>query len=805
MAILALPQESLDTPEAEPSSNSIDPTNLGQYVPFEISDDEMYGPEHLSEDMLTAIKSLPETCGKYEDAARTWEVVQATEARLFDRGYQWLVSASENGGGGWNMAGTSGNSGMGAGAIVRQDKGRMWACNIYGARKDKIVAAGTVKDPVPEFFAQTPENALDQKFAEEADKFKHFWKQANNIHNLCVKVWGLYYTDDRVALITESVKFGDKTEQKTRAYGKLEFRVPMSVDEDDPLPWCCRMREMDIASAKEKTPWIDAKITAGAGGRGQIDRTCRLTVRNAVQNQTQWTSNASDRAVTEETWWIRPSQFREITDKNIRQQLREMCPDGARVVFMGGEFAYIRNEKMDDCVVILYSREGTGQNRRAIGSNNLVTNKVLNYDISLFNRYMTACVPRKLHIAGAINSEAINQQRSDPAYSMPVDGSKAQESGGLSNVTAVENVPTPPAQLMDFITSMIEDLPTALDGASPAMWGDSDKDTGIVVSIERAASLQVFGTPYMATAWGMASSCGKAANWAGRTMEGTVSGMIPGVGRVSVDYSALKAGEAYCFPEADSGYPESEAEKDLRLAEFVEAGGIPTVIAAAGGPQNFEAMNRVTKRFGVTIPGTNSVQKQQGEFEQLLKSGPQPNPAYIQAALQVQQITEQAQTEPDAQTPEGQRGLQQVQEQLQQIPQLLPSVPVEQDASVDHNIEALICFDKMNSEDGQKLKREQPPIFQNLQLHWQGHMDMAAKLSPPPAPPVVKPSVTVAVDKLGANAQVAMLKQEYGLEVSPDDVVPSTDVHEISEEKEGVDAQGVPVKRKVAYTGKPLT
>lgn len=802
MATLALPEDDDDKASESSSSKSIDTTNLGMFVPFEISDEEMYGPDHLSEEMLTAIKGLPEACGKYEDAARIWEVVQAAEARLWDRGYQWLTNAES--GGGWVVAGTSGNSGMGAGAIVRQDKGRMWACNIYGARKDKIVAALTVKDPVPEFFPTTPGNALDEKAAEESGKYKHLWKQINNVRNMCVKVGGLFYTDDRTALITESVKFGDKVEEKTRAYGKLEFRVPMSIDEDDPLPWCCRMREMDIASAKEKYEWIDTKITAGAGGRGQIDRTCRLTVRNAVQNQTQWTSNASDRAVTEETWWIRPSQFRDVGDKELRKQLREMCPDGARIVFAGGEFAYIRNEKMDDCVIILYSREGTGQNRRAIGSNNLVTNKILNYDISLFNRYMTACVPRKLHIADAINSEAINQQRSDPAFSMPVDGAKAQEAGGLQNVTGIENVPSPPAELMEFISSLTEGLPDVLDGASPSMFGGTDgTDTATGITIQRDQALQVFGTPYNAMTWGIAISCGNAARWAGRTRQGTASGMVPGVGRISVDFEALK-GETYCFPEADSGFPESEAEKEARLEKFIDAGGMPTLIAAAGGPQNFEAINRVTKRFGVRVAGTNSVQKQQGEFEKLLKTIPMPNPAYLQAAMQVQQIVEQSQGEPDAQTPQGQQGMQQLQQQLQSIPQLLPSVPVEQDASVDHGIEAAICFDKMNSEDGQKLKREKPQIFENLQLHWQGHTDMTAKLSPPPAMPEVRPGISLAVDKLSGEVQAAVLQKEYGIQVTPEQTQPSTDVHEVEQTKEGVDAQGIPVTQRIAYSGKPL-
>jgi hypothetical protein len=785
--------------------------NLGLYAPFEMSPEDMFGPDELGTDNVAAIKTMVEGSCKYEDAARIWEVVQAAEARLFDRGYQWLTNDKT---GAWTIVGTAGGAGVGAGAITQQDKGKMWSINMYGARKDKIVAAVTVKDPEPEFFAKIPESAIDQQFADQSEKYKHLWKLATNVRSLCVKTGGLFYTDDRVALITESIadaqRFGMEDgapaiRELTRAYGKLEFAVPMSIDEEDPLPWCKREREIDLAVAKEKYSWV-TNISANAGG-GQIARTCRLTVRNAVQNQTGFTSNATDRAVTETTWWVRPSQFRDIPDEAIRKLFRGICEDGARIVFIGGEFAYIRNEKMDDSVIILYSRDGTGQNRRAIGSNNLVVQKVLNYDFSLFNRYMTACVPRKMHDAEKIKSESITQQRNDPAYSMPVTRDAGED---ISSYTGIEQVPTPPAQLGEFIDSLTEALPTILDGASPSMFGGTDgTDTVGGITIQRDQALQVFGTPFNAMNWGIAISCGNAAKWAGKNRKGTASGMVPGVGRISVDMGKMANGDAYCFPQADSGFPESEAEKEQRLMDAVEnAANVPVLAQSLNDPMNFEALNKVTKRFGILIAGTDSVRKQQEEFEILLKTAPQPNPALIQAQVALQQSQEHAATDPQAQaesqSPEGQQAMQQVQQAIAQIPPQVSSVPVEQDASVNHVIEAAVCYNKINSPEGQKLKREQPQIFQNLMLHWQGHSDMATKLSPAPAMPEVKPSVTVAIDKLGPVAQTAMLQKEYGVTVAPEDVQPTPDLHEITQEKEGVDAGGVPVKQKISYSGKAL-
>lgn len=777
---------------------------LGMYAPFEVSPEDMYGPAELGEDYAMAIKKMCSDSWTYEEAARIWEVIQATESRLFDRGYQWLTT---NRNGGWVIAGTGGNA-QASTAISKQDLGRMWAVNMYGARKDKIVAALTVKDPEPEFFPKRPDSALDQRAAEESDKYKHLWKQVTNVRSLCNKVGGLFYTDDRTALITESIadaqRFGMEGDmpgigEVTRAYGKLEFRVPMSLDEDEPLPWCCRSRELDIAVCREKYQWL-SNIQAGTGGNGQIDRTCRLTVRNAVSGQTTYTSNTSERAVTETTYWVRPSQYRDVVDKEQRQFMRQTFPDGMRIVFVGGEFAYCRNEKMEDCVIILYSREGTGQNRRAIGTNNLTTQKILNYDFSLFNRFMTACVPRKMHDAHKINSEAINQQRSDPGFSIPVERDANED---ISSFTGIEQVPTAPPQLFEFIGEMMTMWPQELDGASPAMFGGTDgTDTVGGITIQRDQALQVFGTPYNALTWGIAISCQNAARWAGKTRQGEMSGMVPGVGRITVDFTAL-GGDTYCFPQADSGFPESEAEKEQRLTEAIDASAnLPALAGALNDPINFLAVDKVTKRFGVRIPGADSVRKQQEEFEFILSSAPVPNPMAAEAGVQLQELTEQAANDPQAHTPVGQQMMQQAQQAVSQIPQVVCSVPVEQDASVNHAVEAATCFYKINSPEGQKLKREKPKFFQNLMLHWQGHADMAAKLAPPP-PDEVRKSVTMSVDKMSPDIQSQIVQKEYGLDTTPEQA-DATGVHEIVQEKEGVDANGVPVKQKISFSGKAL-
>ena len=80
------------------------------------------------------------------------------------------------------------------------------------------------------------------------------------------------------------------------------------------------------------------------------------------------------------------------------------------MVHAGGELAMIRNEGMQRHLKVIHAKNGSGQNRRAIGTNYLPLQKILNANISLIDRYFRACVPRRFHVEPYINSEAINGQ-----------------------------------------------------------------------------------------------------------------------------------------------------------------------------------------------------------------------------------------------------------------------------------------------------------------------------------------------------------------------------------------------------------
>ena len=200
----------------------------------------------------------------------------------------------------------------------------------------------------------------------------------------------------------------------------------------------------------------------------------------------------------------------------------------------------------------------------------------------------------------------------------------------------------------------------------------------------------------------------------------------------------------------------------------------------------------------------------------MMDSGPVPNPQWqeIQQQLQVMQAhIQQGQNDPEAQTPEGQQAMQmlqqqvaQLQQQAQAMPALVSTVTVAQDTSENHVIHGAITLGLLTSATGRKLKNgtdEQKAIWQNLHLHWQEHMAMAKQLAPPKEMEF-KGNVSIDPSKFPPDAQGKMF-EAMGLEVPPAMLQAQDQTHEITQEKEGVDAQGVPVKQKVSVVGKPLS
>lgn len=820
-----------------------DPDSVpGRYAAIDVSPEPIFGPEQMGK-YKSAIETLTQSATRTDSSSRIFEILQAWEQRLFSRGYHFLTTGNK----GIGLYGGPGNATANS-VMATQNAMKLFPVNVFGAREDKIVAAGSREVPGLRFGPKEPDDPVDQSAADESDSYLKIWLLDSNIKGAVAKIWRYFYTDATAILWTASwadqqrwgtekpetdLVYGTgedegvtpETENEpdnpaemgneapavcelTKVYAKLECKRPIYSDDINDMGYVRISSEVDVDILRERYSWIENKIEAGqsvAGSSDQYDRMARINVRLALQTSTA-SGETFLKDATETHTWYRPSQYRMIKDKAVRQVFYDNFPAGLRVTHAGSEFAFCRNESMDDHIVIIQAKEGDGQNRRSIGANYLPLQKILNQNISLLVKYFVGCVPRRFAAEGPIDGDAINQQANDPSLTTMV---KLEPGQSIDNVTGIEKVPQPTTGLMEFVQWLVDGAPEVMDGATPAMFGQGETGTVGEATLNRDQSLQVFSAPWAQTCIGLAAAATQAAQCASQNRKTNIRSRTPGQGKLTVELKNLR-GNAVCYPESLE-IPQTLAEQEAQTAQLVEQSpNVEIYKAIVSDPLNLPFFSRMPSLSGLNIPGLDAVEKQQGEFE-LLVGGPIDNPLLIDLNGQIAKLTQVQKAgaaSPEAQTPEGQAmlqrittQLQQLQQQVAQLPPLVSTVPVAQDGSENHAIEAAVVLANLNSPEGRKLKhgdQEQQQTYANRHLHWQEHEAMAKKLTPVP-PLLPKVSVTAALDKAPPAVQ-AQGWAALGIQAGPDDFTDTNELvpHEVTVEKEGVDANGVPVKQKVS-------
>lgn len=808
----------------------------GRFAPWPCSPEPIYGPDELGE-LVSVIRDMSENVNRCDPAARIWEVLQAWEMRLFRRGYHFLNCGYR----GWGMAGQTAGNGASQIAMQTANSMKLFACNVIGARHKKITALLSREVPGMDIAPIDEEDPMDQTAAEEAEKFLEVFQYQADLKDLVTRIAGYFCTDGRVGLLTytwaDQTQWGTETPMRQQiAYGpeesegltpeneldpapmddetparremtlvggKLEWKVPIMSDDEAEMPHARFQHEVSVNRLKAKYPWIRSKITTGGnpGGTDQIDRLARINVRLAVQASSSSGESYKNDA-TETVTFFQPSEYESIADDAIRQIWYQTFPDGMEVWHAGGEFAFCRNARMSDHVKIIHPGPGDGQNREAILTNYLPLQKVLNANISLLDRYFRSAVARRFAKEGAIDTQQINSQSNDPANITPV---RLGDGETIDQITGVENVPVPNTSQVEFIQWLIQGGPEAMDGGSPAAFGDmetSSEDRGFVgtARLRREQALQVFGMPWAAICEAVCSISQQAVESAAKNRISDISASLPGQKKLKIEIGKLQ-GSVLIQPESLE-IPQTLAEQEEQMAGLLEqSANVKLYAQIVNDPSNLVVFSNFPTLSKTNIPGVGDVMAQQGEFEILSKSGPLPNPQFEQLQMQAQMGA----ADPEAQTPEGQAAMQQLQQAIQSMPQQISTVPVAQDTSEDHAIHAEITLQFLKSAAGRKLKYgddQQKQIYRNFLLHWQEHMAVLKQLTPPPQVEM-KANITVDPTKLPPEAQ-AKAFQALGLQVSPQDVTPEDQTHEVVQEKEGVDEQGIPTKTKVSVAGKPL-
>ena len=552
----------------------------------------------------------------------------------------------------------------------------------------------------------------------------------------------------------------------TTAHGKLDHKVPIAVDKVCDMHFVQLPMELDVAVVKAMFPWIAEKIKPGGNDSNtELDRIARENVRQAVLGA-YVTGDSLARHCTVKWSWFRPSFFMDDgIDTATRAGLLEKFPNGCLLAKAGAEYAYSRNESMDDHIAIGHPSSGKGQNRRAMGTSLISIQKRINDWVDLLDDFFKNTIPKKWMNSEAFDVEAVKTQTNVPGSIgafLPQPGLTTAE-----QYIMVEPTPQPQAALPDFIKWFITALSEEISGALPSLFGAAtNTETVGGIAIQRDQALQRVGCPWQNIQDLFAEAALQAVKCAKECRDGkSVSQNIPDVGKVTVNTADL-AGNVLCYAESDTSFPESWAQREQKIMQMVDASSAnPELQQFLFSPANIPALVDALRMKDFKVPGASSVVKQKGEMEKLLRSGPMDNPQVLQAQAALQQATEgiKASSAPGQPIdPQVQQKTEQLAGMAKQLPPKVSTVPVAQDESENHAAEAGWLFEWMNSTEGCKFKNgtaKQRAGYENVHLHWAEHIAMAKKIAaanaPSPKPP--SESISAAADKMPAPVAVDLL------------------------------------------------
>ena len=763
-------------------------------------------------------------------APRRIEVEQVWKAYHYRRGYQFLLHHRN---GGWTLP----QSGTGFGAGAQKQLATLYHTNVYGEKGEIIISALSRQVPAVEFFPANPNHPPDQSMADVADDLAAIWSKNNDLEALLRDIASEFWDGDRALLWTryelngeeygyedpdepvvpedeqsppqEPVGDSDSTEYEeqnqspvnaaasrkprgraiTTCGGKLDHQVPIYVDCRAQMGSVAICLDRDVAIARSMFPWMRDKVVGGGDGTGEteLDRIARENVRQAVPGQ-YVTGDSLNRHTVIKFRYFRPSTFfdAEITD-TVREELLAKFPDGALLAKAATEFAFARNECMDDHIEIGHPFPGKGQNRRSLGESLLPIQDYINEMVMLILDFAKRTIAKKWMDSEAFDVETLRTQKNIPGQIGPFT---RQPGVPVDQLIFIEPTPTPQPYLLTWTQWIITSLSEQISGALPSLFGAPI--TGQVgsegVGLQRDQAMQRMGCPWHAIKAMFAGAARQAAMITARCANKDIEDVIPGKGPISIRLNNLK-GSVLCFPESSEDFPQSAAQKALRTRDLLDVAlkSPDTALSATiMDPKNLKQIRADLQLKDYVIKGEASVQKQEAELEILLRSGPQPNPQKVKA----QQLLKTAQMAVTATVLKASQGVQvdpeeaqqaqaapamigQLQQQIQAMPDMISTVLVRDDGSQDNSVEAQVCFDWMNSANGRKFangNEKQRAAFENVHLHWMEETTAAKKIAAQNAPPPQgkPPSVSIATDKMPPDVQSNILKMA-GIPADPQD------------------------------------
>jgi hypothetical protein len=502
--------------------------------------------------------------------------------------------------------------------------------------------------------------------------------------------------------------------------GGLELNTPVWANEMHEYPYLQWQAEVHRAKLKASYPHAADKIevSPSQGAEDVYARVSRLSVSQGLPSIHP--GDALVNLITFDRTWIRPWAFYALEDREVRDELLALFPDGCYAAFAGDAYCESRNETMDDHWRVLHALPGDGQNRPSVGDSLVQVQERYNVLSNMQAETYEYGIPPIYADPQVLDFDALANQVAEPAAHYPARARPGQPLAAGFFQPAPAQVPP---DMIRHQQDLIGPVSQFLTGLFPAVFGGNMEDvkTASGYALARDQALGRLGLvwrgmkQFYADLTLLAVDCFRK----NRPEDAEIPLLGPdGVFDSRVIRIADLKGNICVHPEADETFPRLKSQQRGVLQQLFTVND-PLIQRALAEPANIGYMKNVLGLSELVVPGEDSRNKQLREIQQLLASAPIVVAAPASAANS--EAGEDAPLKRGA-TQSGEAAPPQSPVTHHQSPILvLPSVPVDELLD-DHAVEFEECKRWANSDAGQAARMSNPVGFANVRAHAQAHL-----------------------------------------------------------------------------------
>lgn len=421
---------------------------------------------------------------------------------------------------------------------------------------------------------------------------------------------------------------GQTTEPKSRVcletYGGLYVKISNYARSQAECPYLRYSYETNYVNSVEEFPDLEdsklkAKLSQNPGPSESYEAYARLSP--------QYNGEYPRDIVTMRHGWYRPCAFNCLPEKEDRDKLKKLYPNGVHITFVNDEFAHAENSALDDCWTLTYNPMADYVHFDPLGLLLVSVQEIINDLLSLTLQTVEHGIPQTFADPSVLNFNAYRQLEATPGGIY-----EATPKSGKTLRDAFHEVKTASlsGEVLPF-SSQVQSLGQLVSGALPSLFGGSieGSETASQYSMSRAQALQRLQNVWkMLTKW-WKDIFGKAipmyiqlVEEDERDVERTKDGNFV---NVFIRKSELEGKIGKVELEANENLPITWNQRKDVVMQLLTA-GVPEVLALLGAPENLPIIREAIGLDNFFVPGEDYVEKTYEDIKLLLNSQPIMDP-----------------------------------------------------------------------------------------------------------------------------------------------------------------------------------